>query len=77
MKKRVVVTGLGAVTPLGNSVEETWKKIVEGQSGVGPLTRRNAEKFPVKVAAEATEFDPTEFMINVMVAEWTVLQNFQ
>ncbi|ANX12042.1 beta-ketoacyl-[acyl-carrier-protein] synthase II [Fictibacillus arsenicus] len=62
MKKRVVVTGLGAVTPLGNSVEETWKKILEGQSGVGPLTRRNAEKFPVKVAAEATEFDPTDFM---------------
>lgn len=53
---------MGAVTPLGNSVEETWKKIVEGQSGVGPLTRRDSEKFPVKVAAEATEFNPEDFM---------------
>ncbi|SDM59331.1 3-oxoacyl-[acyl-carrier-protein] synthase II [Fictibacillus solisalsi] len=62
MKRRVVITGMGAISPLGNSVEETWNRIIAGESGVGPLTRRDAEKFPVKVAAEATEFDPHEYM---------------
>ncbi|MFC7371789.1 beta-ketoacyl-ACP synthase II [Fictibacillus iocasae] len=62
MKRRVVVTGIGAVTPLGNSAEETWRNIIEGKSGVGELTRRDKEKFPVKVAAEATDFNPEDFM---------------
>lgn len=62
MKRRVVITGMGAISPLGNSVEETWNRIIAGESGVGPLTRRDPEKFPVKVAAEATEFDPHEYM---------------
>ncbi|MFF3100816.1 beta-ketoacyl-ACP synthase II [Viridibacillus arvi] len=56
-KRRVVVTGLGAVTPLGNDVETTWKAIKEGKSGVGPLTRIDAEQFPAKVAAEVKDFD--------------------
>ncbi|MGE7917551.1 beta-ketoacyl-ACP synthase II [Viridibacillus sp. NPDC093762] len=56
-KRRVVVTGMGAVTPLGNDVETTWKAIKEGQSGVGPLTRIDAEQFPAKVAAEVKDFD--------------------
>ncbi len=47
-KRRVVVTGLGAVTPVGNDVETTWKNIVAGQSGIGPLTRLNADDFPAK-----------------------------
>ncbi|WP_026676111.1 beta-ketoacyl-ACP synthase II [Fictibacillus gelatini] len=62
MKRRVVVTGLGAVTSLGNSVEEIWKRIIAGQSGIGELTRRDASKFPVKVASEANEFDPHQFI---------------
>jgi beta-ketoacyl-acyl-carrier-protein synthase II len=62
MKQRVVITGMGAVTPLGNDVETTWNNILVGKSGVGELTRRDASKFPVKVAAEATDFDPTQFM---------------
>ncbi|MGE7622544.1 beta-ketoacyl-ACP synthase II [Viridibacillus sp. NPDC096237] len=56
-KRRVVVTGIGAVTPLGNDVETTWKAIKEGKSGVGPLTRLDAEQFPAKVAAEVKDFD--------------------
>ncbi|MFE6166329.1 beta-ketoacyl-ACP synthase II [Viridibacillus arvi] len=56
-KRRVVVTGLGAVTPLGNDVETTWQAIKEGKSGVGPLTRIDAEQFPAKVAAEVKDFD--------------------
>ena len=61
MKRRVVVTGIGAVTPLGNTVEETWSAIKEGKSGVGPLTRVDAEKFTAKVAAEIKDFDIEQY----------------
>ncbi|WP_042455272.1 beta-ketoacyl-ACP synthase II [Neobacillus dielmonensis] len=61
-KRRVVVTGVGAVTPLGNDVETTWKGILEGKSGIGPLTRVNADEYPAKVAAEVKEFNPELFM---------------
>lgn len=61
-KRRVVVTGIGAVTPVGKDAESSWNNIKAGVSGVGPLTRVNADDFPAKVAAEITDFDPTEFM---------------
>jgi len=61
-KRRVVVTGIGAVTPLGNDAETTWKNILEGKSGIGPLTRVNADEYPAKVAAESTDFNPEAFM---------------
>lgn len=61
-KRRVVVTGLGAVTPLGTDVETTWKGIIEGKSGIGPLTRVNAEEYPAKVAAQINDFNPESFM---------------
>jgi 3-oxoacyl-[acyl-carrier-protein] synthase II len=61
-KRRVVVTGLGAVTPLGLDVETTWKGILEGKSGIGPLTRVNAEEYPAKVAAQINDFNPETFM---------------
>nr|WP_295972557.1 beta-ketoacyl-ACP synthase II [uncultured Bacillus sp.] len=61
-KRRVVVTGVGAVTPLGNDAETTWTNIIGAVSGIGPLTRINADDFPAKVAAEVKDFDPTVFM---------------
>lgn len=61
-KRRVVVTGVGAITPLGNDAATTWKNIKEGTSGVGPLTRLNPDDFPAKVAAEVKDFDPELFM---------------
>lgn len=60
--KRVVVTGLGAVTPLGNNVESTWNGILEGKTGIGPLTRLNADDYPAKVAAELKDFDIEEYV---------------
>jgi len=60
--RRVVVTGLGAVTPVGNDVETAWKNILEGKSGIGPLTRVNADDFPAKVAAEVKDFDIENFI---------------
>jgi 3-oxoacyl-[acyl-carrier-protein] synthase II len=61
-KRRVVVTGVGAVTPLGNDAETTWKGIIEGKSGIGPLTRVNADEYPAKVAAELKDFNPEVFI---------------
>lgn len=61
-KQRVVITGIGMITPLGNDVKTTWDGIVGGRSGIGPLTRRDAEKFPVKVAGEAKDFDPANYI---------------
>lgn len=61
-KRRVVVTGIGAVTPLGNDAETTWNNAINAVSGIGPLTRVNADDYPAKVAAEVKDFDPTLFM---------------
>ncbi len=58
--KRVVVTGLGAITPLGNSVESTWKNLVDGVSGAGPITLFDASKFKTQFACEVKNFDPGE-----------------
>jgi len=61
-KRRVVVTGIGAVSPLGNTIEDTWAAIKAGKSGVGPLTRVDAEKFTAKVAAEVKDFDIEQYV---------------
>ena len=57
-RKRVVVTGLGAVTPLGNDVPATWEALVAGRSGVGPITCFDTSDMAVRIAAEARSFDP-------------------
>lgn len=61
-KRRVVVTGVGAVSPVGNSAEESWDAVLNGKSGIGPLTRLDSEQFPVKVAAEVKDFDIEEYI---------------
>ena len=61
-KRRVVVTGVGAVSPLGNTIDDTWAAIKAGKSGVGPLTRVDAEKFSAKVAAEVKDFDIEQYV---------------
>ncbi|MEI4790572.1 beta-ketoacyl-ACP synthase II [Bacillus sp. FJAT-53060] len=61
-KKRVVVTGLGALTPLGNNVETTWKNAVAGVSGVGPITRVDSSEYTAKVAAELKDFNIEDYM---------------
>ncbi|CUX25742.1 beta-ketoacyl-ACP synthase II [Clostridium sp. C105KSO13] len=62
MKRRVVVTGMGAVTPIGNSVEEFWNGIREGKVGIGPITRFDASEYKVQVAAEVKGFVAKERM---------------
>ncbi len=59
---RVVITGLGALTPLGIGVEPTWAALCAGRSGVGPITRFDATGFPVRIAAELRGFDPANYI---------------
>ena len=59
--KRVVVTGLGAVTPLGNSVEETWQNLLVGKSGAAPITHFDASRFKTQFACEVKNFNPEDF----------------
>jgi 3-oxoacyl-[acyl-carrier-protein] synthase II len=58
----VVVTGLGMVSPLGNTVEETWAALIVGKSGAGPITRFDATDFPVRFACQVTDFEATEYV---------------
>ncbi len=62
MERRVVVTGVGAVSPLGQSVPELWQGIVEGRSGMGPITLFDPTGFDTRFAAEVKGFDPTQHM---------------
>jgi 3-oxoacyl-[acyl-carrier-protein] synthase II len=62
MTKRVVVTGIGLVTAVGNDTPTTWKALLEGRSGVGPITKFDASDQDVRIAAEVRGFDPTTYM---------------
>ncbi|HUN02739.1 MAG TPA: beta-ketoacyl synthase N-terminal-like domain-containing protein, partial [Niabella sp.] len=60
--KRVVITGMGALTPLGNSIDEYWNGLINGVSGAAPITLFDASKFKTKFACEVKNFDPTAFL---------------
>ncbi len=62
LKRRVVVTGLGLVTPVGNSVEVTWSALAAGQSGADYIKKFDAEKFPVRFACEVKDFNPLDYV---------------
>jgi len=61
-RRRVVITGVGMVTPLGNDQESTWKSLVAGESGAGPITHFDASEYAVRFACEASEFEPTTWI---------------
>ncbi len=62
MKRRVVVTGLGSITPVGNSVEESWSNILAGKSGAAPITLFDAEGYPVTFSAPVKDFDVAQYL---------------
>ncbi len=62
MKRRVVVTGTGLVTPLGTGTDKTWSALCQGRSGIGPITRFDASDFAVRIAAEVKDFVATDFI---------------
>ncbi len=60
--RRVVITGLGALTPVGNTAEEFWSSLIQGRSGIGPITRFDTTDFPTRIAGEVRNFDPLSFV---------------
>jgi 3-oxoacyl-(acyl-carrier-protein) synthase len=62
MTERVVITGMGAVTPLGLDVESTWQAALAGRSGVGPITLFDASRMKCRIAGEVKGFDPARYM---------------
>ncbi|MEZ4474986.1 MAG: beta-ketoacyl-ACP synthase II [bacterium] len=61
-ERRVVVTGIGLVTPVGIGTEETWSALMAGKSGIGPITRFDATEYPARIAGEVSDFDPERFI---------------
>jgi 3-oxoacyl-[acyl-carrier-protein] synthase II len=61
-KRRVVVTGMGVITPLGHTVREYWDSLLEGKSGAGPITSFDTSEFDTKFACEVKGFDPMKYM---------------
>jgi 3-oxoacyl-[acyl-carrier-protein] synthase II len=61
-RRRIVVTGMGAMTPLGLTMEETWEGLLAGRSGIGPITQFDASDLPVRIAGELKGFDPKQYI---------------
>ena len=61
-KRRVVITGLGILSPLGIGVEQNWRALLNGRSGITRITRFDVTGFPSQIAGEVKDFDPTRFM---------------
>ena len=61
-RRRVVITGLGAVSPLGNDVETTWRSLLAGESGAGEITQFDHADYTVHFACEVKDFDPTDWI---------------
>src|SRR4029079_13528679 len=61
-RRRVVVTGVGAVTPLGNDAETTWQTLIAGESGAGPITQFDSTDYFVHFACEVKDFDPSHWI---------------
>src|SRR5947209_7529820 len=62
MRRRVVITGMGVVTPLGHGVDDLFQALLAGRSGVGPMTAFDASRFPTRFAAEVKDFDLARFV---------------
>ena len=60
--RRVVVTGVGVVSPLGSDVKSTWQGLVSGTSGIGPITRFDASAFASRIAGECRDFEPEKYI---------------
>ena len=76
MKRRVVVTGLGMVTPLGTGVEKNWEAVCAGKSGLGTISRFDASEYPCRIAGEVKDFDAEDFMDKKQVRRFDVFIHY-
>jgi 3-oxoacyl-(acyl-carrier-protein) synthase len=75
-KRRVVVTGLGMLSPVGNTVEESWKNIVAGKSGIAPITAFDASEFSTRISGSVKGFDPTDYIASKDVKKMDTFIHF-
>ena len=61
MEKRVVITGLGVISPVGNGKDVFWESLVSGKSGIGPITHFDATEYTTRIAGEVKDFDVTQY----------------
>src|SRR2546430_17464666 len=76
MARRVAITGLGFVTPLGTNVQSTWEGLLAGRSGAGPITRFDPAASPVKFACEVKGFDPARFLDKKEIRRYDLFAQF-
>jgi len=76
MTRRVAITGLGLVTPLGTDVQSTWDGLLGGRSGAGPITRFDPAQSPVKFACEVKGFDPARFLDKKEIRRYDLFAQF-
>jgi len=76
MRRRVAITGLGTVTPLGTNVQSTWEGLIAGRSGAGPITRFDPAQSPVKFACEVKGFDPAQFLDKKEIRRYDLFAQF-
>ena len=69
--KRVVVTGMGLITPIGNNIDEFWENIHAGKVGIGPIRNFDTSLYKAKLSAEVTDFEPKDYMSPKMQKGWT------
>lgn len=75
-QKRIVITGMGAVTPIGIGVETYWNSLISGVCGIGPLTRLDTADLPVKIGGEIRDFDPAEYIPKAQAAKMARFTQF-
>ncbi|MFH1488535.1 MAG: beta-ketoacyl-ACP synthase II [Pseudomonadota bacterium] len=76
MKRRVVVTGLGMVTPLGTGVKKNWEALCAGKSGIGPVTKFDASEFPCQIAGEVTDFNSEDFLDKQQIRRFDIFIHY-
>lgn len=74
--ERIVITGMGAITPIGNSIEEYWSNLMAGVSGIGAITHFDASNSPIQIAAEIRNFDPTAYMPRKLAGEMDLFMQY-
>ena len=76
MKEKIVITGMGAITPIGNSVDKYWENLTKGVSGVEKIDRFDTTELAVKVAAEVKDFEPTDYMPKKLTREMDLFMQY-
>ena len=74
--RRVVVTGMGVISPVGNDVKTFWENLKNGKCGIGPITKFDTENYKVKVAAEVRDFEPRDYMEKLDVLHSDIYTQF-